>query len=140
MTYETRSARDGFAAGGGAFAALTRTSTLMGRPSILTLSSAFRALWAWSDLKKVTVAVPRLRPVGPYAKRIFLGLPTPIAVMKYSYKVRLVVVRMVKFRKRRGREESNINESGKVSRKDVGSKVARSGVPLREERQNPDAA
>jgi hypothetical protein len=82
IAYETRSAMDAFGVGRGAFAALTRISTLMGRLSILTLSRAFRALRAWSDLKKVTVAVPRLRPVGPYAKTVFLGLPTPIAETK----------------------------------------------------------
>lgn len=81
----TRSARDG-CVGAGTFAALTSISTRMGRLSILTLSRAAVALTAWSALLKMTMALPRLRPDGPYCIKIRLGFPTPIAEMKYSYK------------------------------------------------------
>ena len=59
----------------------------MGRLSILTPFKAVVAFWACSGLLKMTVALPRLLPFGPYCMRIFLGLPTPTsAEAKNSYK------------------------------------------------------
>lgn len=58
----------------------------MGLPSILTPWSAFVALIACSDLLKMTVALPRLLPLGPYWSKTRRGLPTLTTVLKYSYK------------------------------------------------------
>jgi hypothetical protein len=71
----------------GMLAALTSISTRTGRLSILTPFRAEVALIACSCLLKKTVALPRLRPVGPYCSTTFLGRPTPAAVAKYSYGV-----------------------------------------------------
>jgi len=48
----------------------------------LTPLRAVVALEACSGRLKITVALPRLLPFGPYCIRIFLGLPTPIAEAK----------------------------------------------------------
>lgn len=50
----------------------------------MTPFKAVVALEACSDLLKITVALPRLLPFGPYCIRILLGLPTPVAEAKYS--------------------------------------------------------
>jgi hypothetical protein len=84
-TYVTRSARDVWGAAAGRFAALTSISTRTGRLSILTPFKVDVALRACSCLLKMIVALPRLRPVGPYCSKTFLGLPTPGAEAKYSY-------------------------------------------------------
>ena len=48
----------------------------------MTPFRAVVALEACSALLKMTVALPRLLPFGPYCIRIFLGLPTPTAEAK----------------------------------------------------------
>jgi len=83
--YVTRSASEVVVAG--MWAALTSISTRMGRLSIFTPFKAEVALIACSCLLKRTVALPRLRPVGPYCSITLRGLPTPAAVAKYSYRV-----------------------------------------------------
>ena len=62
--------------------ALINISTLMGLLSILTPCKALVALTACSALLKMTVALPRLLPLGPYWTKTRRGLPTLTAVLK----------------------------------------------------------